>query len=331
MPLHDSSYKHWEGIHEGIWQRRAVIAGQGLKSCLQSKFMRNLVVLCWVMALLMGTILFFLGQLLVADSFVGEAVRQFNPRLQLFFETLVKWLEQNPQVSVGTTQNLLFYFFATHLKTLSLIAIAVAIPHLITRDLSSNAIIIYSSKAIGRFDYLLGKFGAVFGLLTLTWLGPLAAAWLLGNLLAPDWRFFWHARVALGHTLLFVVSSMVVLSLLALAVSAISSKEKWAVIAWVAIWLMTQAFIPISRQTKPWLKHASFVFDFDQLSLAIFRLKDDLALARDHIPVLGQLLRGFERRNVWIFQDVEIGGALLALGIMVGVAVVILYRRVKPE
>ena len=63
---------------------------------------------------------------------------------------------------------------------------------LITRDLASNAIIIYASKAVSRGDYLLGKFATAFGLLVLTWLGPVCAAWFVGNLLAPDWRFFWH-------------------------------------------------------------------------------------------------------------------------------------------
>jgi len=29
MPLHDTSYKHWEGVHLGVWQRRLVIARNG--------------------------------------------------------------------------------------------------------------------------------------------------------------------------------------------------------------------------------------------------------------------------------------------------------------
>ena len=64
-----------------------------------------------------------------------------------------------------------------------------AIPLLITRDLACNAIVIYSSKAVTRGDYLLGKFATAFGLLALTWLGPVCAAWFVGNLLAPDWTF----------------------------------------------------------------------------------------------------------------------------------------------
>jgi hypothetical protein len=80
---------------------------------------------------------------------------------------------------------------------LSIFALGMALPSLITRDLASNAIVIYSSKAVTRGDYLLGKFCTAFGVMSLTWLGPVCGAWFVGNLLAPDWKFFWHARIAL--------------------------------------------------------------------------------------------------------------------------------------
>ena len=93
---------------------------------------------------------------------------------------------------------MLFYYFGIWLMRVSIFALGMAIPLLITRDLASNAIIIYSSKAVTRGDYLLGKFATAFGLLALTWLGPVCAAWFMGNLLAPDWSFFWHSRVVAG-------------------------------------------------------------------------------------------------------------------------------------
>ena len=53
-----------------------------------------------------------------------------------------------------------------------------------THDLASNAILIYSSKALSRFDYILGKFGIAFTLLSLLCLAPLIAVWFVGNLLS---------------------------------------------------------------------------------------------------------------------------------------------------
>jgi hypothetical protein len=331
MPLHDASYKHWDGGHLGIWRRRAVIALNGLKGCLQNKWMRHLVVLCWGAALIMVAVLFVIGQLLVADSIVVQWVGNLNPQLQAFVRSLISWLEQHPEVSVRTTQNVLFFLFSTNLVTLSLVAIAIAIPYLITRDMASNAIIVYSSKAVGRFDYLLGKFATVFGLLCLTWLGPLCVAWFLGNFLAPNWNFFWHSRAALGNVLLYVLTSMVILSLLALGTSAISSKEKTTVSLWIVWWVVGNVLVPIGHQTKPWLKFFSFRFNLDQISLAVFRLGDDLHLAENTIPILGNLLRGIRSQTLVNLDNPAIGGAIFGLAIMLAIATFIIAKKVKPE
>jgi hypothetical protein len=288
-------------------------------------------VVCWVAALIQATLLFLIGQLLVTDSVVATWLANLNPQLQAIANVFMKWLEEHPEVSVQTTQNLLFYFFTTNLLTLSLIAVALAMPHLITRDLSSNAVIIYSSKALSRFDYFLGKFATVFGLLALTWLGPVCAGWFLGNLLAPDWHFFWHSRAAIGHALLYVVTSMVVLSFLGLGISAISAREKATVSFWIVFWLVGNAFIPIGEQTKSWLKHFSFSFNLDQISLAIFRLANDLKVAQDNIPLLGNLLRGIPRETYAIWESPELTGALVGLAVMIVLALVLVISRVKPE
>ena len=226
MPLHDAHYQHWDGVHRGIWARRWVIARTGLTFVLRNKNVRNLVALCWMTGLVMAGVLFILGQLLVTDSIIVKWVATLNPGLQAFAKLLTTWLVEHPEISVRTTQNLLFYLFCVYSTPLSIFALGIAMPLLITQDLASNAIIIYSSKAVTRGDYLLGKFFMAFGLLTMTWLVPVCWAWVIGNLLAPDWAFFWHSRAALGHALFFELSAMIILSGLALGVSAVSRREK---------------------------------------------------------------------------------------------------------
>jgi ABC-type transport system involved in multi-copper enzyme maturation permease subunit len=292
---------------------------------------RHLILLSWAAAVVAIAMLFMIGQLLVRDSIVVEWLGNLNPQLQAFAQALVTWLEQNPHISVRTTQNILFYLFSTQLVTLSFLAIPIAIPHLITRDLSSNAIVIYASKAVSRFDYLLGKFGTVMGLLVLTWLGPLVSVWLLGNLLAPNWNFFWHSRVAFGNMLLFVLIGMVFLSILALGVSAISSKEKAAVGMWVGLWIIGIALLGIARNTKPWLKYFSFSYNLDQISLGIFQLSADLERLEQNIPVFGPMLQGARRETRSGWENPEITGAIIGMSVMLIVAIAILWKRVKPE
>jgi ABC-2 type transport system permease protein len=331
MPLHDISYQHWEGVHVGLWTRRLAIARNGLTACLRNRWMRHLVVVCWMAALAITAELFLIGQLLVADSIVVRWVGNFNPQLQLFVRTLTSWLEQHPEISVRTTQNLVFYYSSAWVMRLGIFALGMAIPVLITRDLASNAIVIYSSKAVSRGDYLLGKFCTAFGLLALTCLGPLCAAWFMGNLLAPDWRFFWHSRMALFNILAWGLTSMTILSLLAMGVSAISSKEKSTAGLWYIWWIIGGVVAPIALHTQPWLRHLSFNFNLDQIALALFRPGKELDIARDNIPVFGEMLRNIPSQTMTALNEPAIGGAVLWSALMLGAAAWILHQRVKPE
>jgi ABC-2 type transport system permease protein len=332
MPLHDISYQHWTGAHLGVWHRRWAIARNGLTASLRIKWMRNLLMLGWGGALGMIMLMFLIGQLLVADSIVVRWIGGFSSELQLFARMLTSWLEQHPEISVNTTQNLLFYWFSTRLLKIGIIALGMIMPVLITRDLASSAIIIYSSKAVSRGDYLLGKFSTAFGLLTMAWFAPLCVAWLMGNLLAPDWKFFWHSRHALFHTAAFGLISMAVLSLLALGVSAISTKEKSTIALWYIWWVFGGVLAPIATNTQPWLRHLSFGYNLDQIALAIFRLGKDLTVAQDNIPVFGEVFRHWlPPRIMSAINEPTVSGAVFSLVFLVGIAALIVHKRVKPE
>ena len=330
MPLHDVNYKHWEGVHLGVWSRRLAIARNGLTACLKLRWMANLVVLCWGAGLAAAAVLFLTGQLLVADSVVVRWVATFNPDLQSFANALTFWLKDHPDISVGTTQNVLFYYFGNWLMVVSIFALGPVIPLLITRDLACNAIVIYSSKAVSRGDYLLGKFATAFGFLTLTWLGPVCAAWFLGNLLAPDWTFFWHARGALLNILIYGVSSMAVLSLLALGVSALSSKEKATPFFWFLWWIFGWIVTPIAEHTEPWLRYLGFGFNLHQIELHTFRVGEKIQNMTDSIPILGGILHMRETTRAAL-QTPHIAGTCVALLVMLGLAAWIVHQRVKPE
>jgi ABC-2 type transport system permease protein len=331
MPLHDVHYQHWNQEHTGIWMRRWVIARNGLTAALGNKLIRNLAVLCWMLALTMAAILFLAGQLLVADSVISQWIEKLNPQLQSFAKMLTQWLEDHPEISVATTQNVLFYFFSTYLMPIGIFVLGIAMPALITRDLASNAVVIYSSKAVTRGDYLLGKFCTAFGLLTITWLGPVCAAWFLGNLLAPDWRFFWHARAALCHAMLFGVSSAIVLSALALGISATSNHEKATPAAWFMWWILGGVLQPIATHTRPWLRHLSFSYDLRQIGLSTFQLGNDLKTVQENVPIFGQMLSGIKGDTRDALNHPTLGGAIAALMLMLAAAAFIIRQRVKPE
>jgi hypothetical protein len=332
MPLHDVSYKHYEGARLGVWRRRAAIAKNGLTACLQVRWMMIPVVLCWSLGLVAAVILFLVGQLLVPDSAMSQWVSTFvSPTLQQFASLLITWLKNHPDISVKTTQSVLFYSLGLWLMRISIFALGLIIPLLITRDLACNAIVIYSSKAVTRGDYLLGKFATAFGFLALTWLGPVCAAWFLGNLLAPDWSFFWHARFALGNILIYGLSSMTVLSVLALGVSAFSPNEKSTTAFWYIWWILGGVIAPIAQHTRPWLSHLAFAFNLNQIALYTFRVGENITRAKDNIPVLGTMLGRIRPETMAALDTPHLGGTIAALLIMLILAAWIVHDRVKPE
>ncbi len=331
MPLHDTSYQHWQGVHHGVWRRRWVIASNGLRGCLQNRWLQYLVVLCWGGGLAVAGILFAIGQLLVPDSVIVQWVGNLGPTQQMFARMLTTWLELHPQFSVGTTQNVALYFFGKYLLLASIFALGMALPHFVTRDLASNAIVIYSSKAISRGDYLLGKFATAAGLVLLTWAGPMCAAWFLGNLLAPDWRFFWHSRAVIGHILVFGAINAALLASLAVGVSAISNKEKSTTALWFTWWVLGAFVAAVAMETRPWLQNLSFSHDLAQIGLVVFRPGSDLDALRENVPVFANVLQGVRPQTLEAISNPPVAGAAAFLVVMLALAALIIRKRVKPE
>jgi ABC-type transport system involved in multi-copper enzyme maturation permease subunit len=252
--------------------------------------------------------------------------------MEIFMKGLLQWLTDHPEISVRTTYAILFYFFSTVMIYPSLIATSIAIPIAISRDLSSNAILLYSSKAISRFDYLLGKFFVLFGVMSITWLGPLLASWCLGNLMAPDWHFFWHSKLALFRMVAFVCFAMGVLSLIAMGVSAAAKGPRSATTMWLVLWLVPSVIlVPISLATEKWLRYLSFTFDLKLIARKIFDIHSEISLAEQNVPVLGQMLAEVKQNFRLFWEQPVIGPGLLALGLMLAASCYFLWRKVRPE
>ncbi len=332
MALHDVHYQSWDGRHRGIWRRRSVIAVQGLRACLANRWMRYAVGLAWGMGLSVAMIVFVIGQLLVPDSLVMEWSETLRGAPQALVGGLATWLGGHPEISVRTAENLLFYGYAVMSLTVNLVVVMLAIPHLVTRDLSSHALLIYSSKALTRWDYLLGKLGTLLGLLVMTWLGPACMAWLLGNLLAPEWHFFWHSRTAILHTLMFIGCAGLFLAVFGLGVSSVSAKEKTTVGVWLVLWLVGNALVPVGLNTNPWLQYLSFRHDLQQVATRIYAPSEDVERFQSEIPVFGELMRQAvpPRRREFLYQA-HVGPAALGLGLLALGSVWLLHVRTKTE
>ncbi len=267
----EQQYRRWEGSHEGIWRRRWVIAGGMLQGCLKGKWLQRLVAGCWIAALGQIILLFFYSQLVDSTSAVADWLGADDEGFAMLVFSLEMLIKQNPELAVSVPWKIVFGFYSLMLFWPTMLVLTVAVPRIISADLSSNAIVLYASKAVSRWDYLFGKLGAVAGLIILTWVGPVLFAWLGGNLLAPSWKFFWLTREALFSSLTFGLVGLGFLAVLTLGVSALSPNAKVVTSAWLALWLLGWGMeAPASASRTDWMLHLSFRYNLSQVHTRVF-------------------------------------------------------------
>jgi len=298
MNVLSQGYQHWTGQSTGIWQRRWTITRYGLQLCWQSRLLKGLFAIAWVAALGLIGFYFFIGQLLTPDSSLVQLITEnLGQRARSVINGLSAWILLYPEVSVDGLYRLVFSL-ASHLYSLlAFFAVALFVPKLISHDLSSNAILIYNSKALTRFDYLLGKFGIAFTLLTLLCLAPLVTVWFIGNLLSPDWAFFYHGFPALLRMVTVSAAGVITYSLLAMAVSSLAKRTSSATAFWILFWIISAMIANLSGKFVPWGRYLSPANCLDQLSRHLYNLGGVLENAKAMLPFFNSLFERLPRRN----------------------------------
>jgi ABC-2 type transport system permease protein len=167
---------------------------------------------------------------------------------------------------------------------------------LIANDLRTGAILVYLSRPLTRRDYVLGKLGVLLALNLSITLVPGLMLYLIALALAPGqfakWELLWIAPAIVLHALLIALS----VSLLVLAVSALSRSARVAGLGFVGLYiglgLVSTVLVNIA----------------DRPEARVLSLQDDLR-------ILGNLLFGIEGRGVPIpLAYPPIVLALVALG-----------------
>jgi ABC-2 type transport system permease protein len=108
---------------------------------------------------------------------------------------------------------------------------------LIANDLRTGAILVYLSRPLTRRDYVLGKLGVLMGLNLAVTLVPGLVLYLIGLALAPElflkWELAWIGPAVVFQAFLIALS----VSLLVLAVSALSRSARVAGLAFVGLFI----------------------------------------------------------------------------------------------
>ncbi|MGH8018603.1 MAG: hypothetical protein ACREIA_09970, partial [Opitutaceae bacterium] len=161
----------WRETPGGLTYRRWVITSTGLRQMLRMRFFRVLVFLAWTAGVLMAAAGLLFTQSVATGGWLETWAASFGPRAQAVASGFTALVLLYPDICVRGLFTVIFWTHSFIGLGLSLLALTVVIPRLVARDRRTHALTIYLSRPLRSFDYLLGKFGIILGILLALWTG----------------------------------------------------------------------------------------------------------------------------------------------------------------
>ena len=273
MPIHDQSYRRYRGDREPAGRAWTVVTAAGIRTMLAKRKFLGLLLIAWLPFIVRAV------QMYIAANFPQASM------LAPSAETFRQFLEQQG----------VFTFFITIFTGAGLIA----------NDLRANALQIYLSKPLGRFEYIAGKFGVLaFFLLLVTWL-PATMLLIIQVVFAGNLAFL-KANLFLVPAILVATGiETIVLCMVMLALSSLSKSARFVGIMYAGMVFFTHALygviVVVTRTTT-----------FSWMSL------------QANLQHLGDLVFRVPPR-----YDTPAWATVLALLVIVGGAAFVLERRVR--
>lgn len=292
MSIWNAQYRRWTGASVGVWRRRGSIARYGLRLCLSGRIIKGFLFLGLMQGFLMAVCFFAFGQFVSPNSYLMSRVRLAGEDVANFIDGVTGWILLYPDVCVDGIYRVVFWSMFNTASALTVITVALFSHRLIASDLASQAIVIYNSKALTRWDYIIGKFAIVATILSLIWIVPVLGSWIIGNAVSPDWSFFWHALPSLGRGLLVGAVATLVFSCLALAVSSLAKKSGMAAAYWILGGVGVKFVADIASRLYEPLAYLNPMHALATLNSGLFRLQSLVAEAQAMLPFFDYFLEG---------------------------------------
>jgi ABC-2 type transport system permease protein len=242
VPIHDQSYRRYGGEREPEGRAWTVIASAGIKTMLGKRKFLGLLLVAWLPFIVRAV------QMYIAANFPQASMLAPTP------ETFRQFLEQQS----------VFTFFITIFTGAGLVA----------NDLRANALQIYLSKPLGRFEYIAGKFGVLaFFLLLVTWL-PATMLLVIQVVFAGNLEFLKANLFLLPAILVATGVETIVLCLVMLALSSLSKSARFVGIMYAGMVFFTHALygvvVVVTRNSSfSWM---SLQANLQQLGDLVFRI-----------------------------------------------------------
>jgi ABC-2 type transport system permease protein len=264
MPIIDQGYQHWQGHLSGHGWRWLTVARQGAR--VQPK--------SWLLRLLMWTSVvpaLALAAWLVLWGLFEQNSPMIQPLLSIF-RALPGDIGADPvsyRVVVWTIAYQ--YFFMVQLVYAMLLVVLLG-PNLISQDLRFNAMPLYFSRPLRRFDYFLGKLGVIAIYLGQILLVPALLAYALGVCFSMDLTVVRDTARLMGGVILYCLVIILSAGTLVLAFSALSRNSRYVQVTWFGFWIVSLILSAILQGLLPreeWTPVVSYTRNLQRLELEL--------------------------------------------------------------
>jgi ABC-2 type transport system permease protein len=313
MPIHDLGYRTWQGPLVPQIGRFWVIAQTGVRMAWRNLWLRRMLYFSLIPALWIAALLFAYEQ-------AQGAGKTILPQLQD-----LPFTENRHRVWAC----LLYLFFRYPQAFALLLIVGQVAPSLVAQDVRTKAFLLYFSRPLARFEYVLGKMAVVAFYLVLISALPGLVLYVLAVLLSPDLKVVlstWDLplRVLAASAVLIIPTTAV-----SLALSSLTSQTRYATFAWFAFWIVgaaTYRVLHVNLLTSPHPERWNLLSMYDWLGTIeywVFGLKDELAGLLPRVNAMGTT--GFFPAPT----EVLVWPAVVEMVVITLVALAVLFRRVS--
>ena len=242
MPIHDQGYHRYRGSRDRAGTAWQVIAAAGIRTVLAQRKFLALLLFAW------GPFLIRAVQIYIASNF--QQASFLAPKGETFREFL--------------DQQGIFVFFVTIYVGAGLIA----------ADRRANALQLYLSKPLTRWEYIAGKLAILFVFLVMVTLLPALTLLLVQIGFAGSLTFLRQNLYLVPAITLFSLVQVLLTSCTILALSSLSNSSRFVGIMYAGLIFFTGAIFNAVRGItgRSWLAWLSPTDALEQLGDAMFRL-----------------------------------------------------------
>lgn len=327
MPVYELGYRHWEGKRTSPLTRWMAISRAGIELALRSKILRRLTFFAWTPLLYFAPFFYVVG---TATDLPKELRARAGAAPEIMRGMLGKELAARALNDPESLRPLIWSvafqsFMSLPQAMIMIVLVAIAGAPLIAQDVGSKAFLVYFSKPITKWEYLLGKAGTVLFFILLVTLFPALLLYGVSVAVSPSARALADTWTVLPR--LFACAGIIAIpsTCLILFLSSLARESRYVMFGWIAIWALGEAAFQILH-TLPRLRDSSWL-------LVVSPWECVNALVGAVFDVAGQLdalnmrVKGGLRQV--LFAPHPVGPPLVGLGAITLVSLLGLLRRVS--